>query len=91
MLAFDKTDVINTADVWMRHLPRDPHFISEPDERRLAHLSLSQELQRNRLVEDKVVRAIYLAHAAFTQQSKNAISSPKHRPGGKPTFLDTRG
>src|SRR5712692_10565494 len=75
----------------MRHLARDPYFIPEPGERPLAHVSFSQKLQRDHLVEDQVVRAVHLSHPAFAQQTENAIPPRKHRACGKPPLLDTCG
>ena len=68
-------DVVDAADVAVRHLTRRADFVVELREADgvAGHL-LRQELQRDRLTEAEVVGAIHLAHAAAAEQSDDAIA-----------------
>lgn len=76
MLAFDRADIVNPADVGMRNLPCDANFIiAETRQRGFIHASVGQKLESHRLVENLVMRAIHLAHSALAQQAQHAIAS----------------
>jgi len=50
MQAFDDSDIVNPANIGMRNLPRDAHFVAEARQRGLAGVGgLREELQRRRL------------------------------------------
>jgi hypothetical protein len=88
VLALDKTDVVNTADVRMRHLSRDAYFIPEPAERRFGHVSFGQELQCDGLIDDKVICAVHLPHPASPRADREHDTAPQAR-SLKTSFLDT--
>ena len=70
-VAFELADVVDAADVRMRHLPRHPHFGVELREARgIAIHGLGQELERDRLAELQVVGAVDLAHAALAERGR---------------------
>jgi hypothetical protein len=78
-MALDLTDVIDPADVGMRHLTRCPDFVvelCEPDG--IAGHRVRQKLERHRLTEPQVVRAIHLAHSAAAEQADDAIAAIEH-------------
>jgi len=74
-MTFDLADVVNAADVWMRHLTRKPDLIPKALHRRgvLAE-GLGKKLERHRLAQREVVGAIHLAHSAFAEEGDDAIS-----------------
>ncbi|HEV2764706.1 MAG TPA: hypothetical protein VGV38_17130, partial [Pyrinomonadaceae bacterium] len=81
VLPLGLADVVDAADVSVRHLPREAHLLVEARERRaVARDALGQELQRDRLLELQVVRAVDLAHAAATQEADDAVAPGEHRP-----------
>ncbi len=91
----DLADVVHTAHVGMRDQARDPHLVEQPRQQlTLAFEILGQELQRHRLSESEVVRAINLSHPAPPQQRDDPIASEQRlarneprlavgRPGGR--------
>ena len=80
--AVDLADVVDAADVGVRHLPRRPHFVVELREPHgIARRGLGQELQRDLLAEPQVVGAIDLAHAAAAEQPEDAVAAVEHRAG----------
>ena len=81
-LAVDLADVVDAADVRVRHLPRGAHLVVELREpRRIVRERRRQELQRDRLAEPQVVGAIDLAHAAAPEQADDAIAAVEDAPG----------
>src|ERR1051325_3579730 len=74
MLALRLADVIDAADVRVSDLPSDANFITEPYEpKSIRGQTMRQEFQGDRLAQLKIIRAIHLAHAAFTQPTDDAI------------------
>jgi hypothetical protein len=73
----------------MRDLARDAHLIAKSDQHRFADLRRGQKLERHGLIQDQVVGAVHLAHAALSQQAENAVTSRQHRAGGEPAFFRT--
>jgi hypothetical protein len=59
----------------MGHLSGYPNLVAEPGECCLPHLTFSQKLQRDRLVENQVEGAVHLAHPAIAQVAENAITT----------------
>jgi hypothetical protein len=54
----------------------NPHFIFETLEQCLiARSFVRQKLERNGLAKREVVGAVHLAHAAFSEQSDDAIAA----------------
>ena len=76
-------DVVDAADVAVRHLARDAHLVVELRER-CGSLGdgRRQELQRDRLAEREVVGAVDLAHAAAADQADDAVALGQQRAGG---------
>ena len=80
--------VVETTHVLMRDLPRDPQLVVELREpRRVAARGVREELQRDRLVEREVVRAVDLTHPAAADQRDNTVPAGDDRtrcvaPGG---------
>ncbi len=75
MPAAGLADVVDAADVGVRHLSGVPHFRMEALEESGVLLQLpGEELERHRLAELQVVRAIDLAHAAPPEQTRDAVA-----------------
>ena len=84
-------EVVQAADVLVRHLARDAQLVVELRERRVVDGgAFRQELQRDRLIEREVVGAIHLAHAAAAEQRHEAVAAGDDGAGRK-TAGDRRG
>ena len=85
-LAVGLADVVDAADVGMRHLPRDAHLVPESRQptRLVASHRFGQELHRDGLAERQVLGAIDLAHPASAQQPDDAVAAPEESAGRKP-------
>ena len=81
MQALDHAEVVDPADIRMRHLPRDAYFVAESDQRGFADVRRRQKLQRDGLVEDHVERFVDLAHAAAAEQAEDAVAAGQDRAG----------
>ena len=85
-------DVVDAADVGVRHLPRRAHFVVELREPHgIAREAFGQELQGDGLAEPQVVGAIHLAHAAPAQQAENPVAAVEHDAGGEPAVINRAG
>ena len=90
--AVDLADVVDAADVRMRHLPRHPDFgVQLRQARRIAVDVGRQELQRDRLPELQVVGAIHLAHAAAAEPADDAVAAAEERAGREAAVVDGAG
>ena len=88
-VALDVAHVVDAANVGMRNPPRDPHFIFETLQQTLiAGGFIGKKLERHRLAEREVVGAIHLAHAAFSQQSNDAIATSQQAAGYEAAFAE---
>src|SRR5262249_1106297 len=66
----------------------DPDFVAEARERSLVAVRVERaELQRHRLIERQVERAIDLAHPALAEQPEDAESAGERRPGREAAFF----
>ena len=83
----DHTEIVDAADIGMRHLARDANFIAEPHQRRLADMRRRQKLQRDGLVEDQVEGFINLAHTAVSEQPENPVPPGEHGACWKSPFF----
>src|SRR5678816_2508676 len=73
----------------MRHLPRHAHFGMELGQARgVAIHRLGKELQRDRLSELEIVRAVDIAHAALAEAADDAIALVEDRPRLEPSMID---
>ena len=82
VLPFPVDDVVDAADVRMRDLATETHFIVQSaEEDRVAREAGGKELQRDRLVELRVVGAIDLAHAAGAEEAGDAVAAGDDRAG----------
>ena len=79
----DHPEVVDAADMRMRDLPCDPYLVAEPGEGGLAHVGGREELEGDRLVEDQIVGAVDLAHAALAEPSEDAVAAGEHRAGNE--------
>src|SRR4029079_6178337 len=74
-------NVVDAADVRMRHLPRPPYFRVEP---LAAHYVIRerfrQEFERDRLSELQIVGTVDLAHPAASEKTDDAESAGETRP-----------
>ena len=76
-------DVVDAADVAVRHLARDAHFVMELGEPlRVFGDGRRQELQRDVLPEPQILGAVDLAHAAAADQAEDAVALGQQRAGG---------
>ena len=75
-MAFDLADIVNAADVRMRHLTRKPDLITKALNRSgITTEELGKKLERHRLPQREVVGAIHLTHSAFAEEGDDAISA----------------
>ena len=73
-------EVVEAADVLVRHLARRAQLVVELREvRRIAGDPFGQELQRDRLIERQIVGAIDFAHAAAAEQRDQPIAAGDDR------------
>ena len=85
----DFVDVVDAADVGVRHLTRHPHFgVELRQPRRIAVDVRRQELQRDRLTELQIVGAIDLAHAAAAEPPDDAVAAAEERAGLEAAVVD---
>ena len=90
--AVDLVDVVHAADVRVRDLPRHPHFGVELRQARRVAIDLGrEELERDRLPELQVVRAIDLAHAATAEPFDDAIAPAKEGARFEAAVVDRAG
>jgi hypothetical protein len=86
--AIGVADVVDAADVGMRHAAREPHLAGEPRRRVLAVAGVrGQQLERDRLIEPQVVGAIYLAHRAASEQADDAVAAGEDVAGREPRLV----
>ena len=75
-------EVVQPADVLVRHLARDAQLVVELRELRVVGRdAFGQELQGDRLIERQVVGAIHLAHAAAAEQRDQPVAAGDDRAG----------
>ena len=80
-MSLDLADVVDAADVRVGDLARDANLGAESRELAVAGGDrVGQELQRDRLAEDEVIRAVDLAHPATAEQDWRCDSD---RPGAR--------
>src|SRR6266542_7093967 len=73
----------------MGHLARHAHFGMQLREARGIRVDFGRkELQRDRLSELEIVRAVDLAHAPFADSSDDAIARIEDRAGLEPSVID---
>src|SRR5690349_15536228 len=75
----------------MRNLSRDTDFIAQSREGSIGNVSFREELQSDRLIENKVGRAVNLAHAGSAEQTDDAVTTGKNRSRREPPFHSGRG
>jgi hypothetical protein len=75
-MTIDLADIVNAADVRMRHETRKPDLITKALNRRgILTEGLGKKLERHRLAQREVVGAIHLPHSAFAEEGDDAISA----------------
>ncbi len=90
--AVDLVDVVDAADVGVRHLARHAHFgVQLRQLRRIAVDVGGQELERDRLTELEIVGAINLAHPAAPAALDDAIAAAEQRARREATVVDGSG
>ena len=73
--SIDLTDVVDTADVGVRHLPGGANLFQQTlVQRRIMGRSLRQELERDLLVQLQVMGAIHLAHSPGSDPTGDAVA-----------------
>ena len=76
-------DVVDAADVAVRHLARDAHLVVELGEPlRILGNGRRQELQRDGLAEPQILGTVDLAHAATADQPEDAVALGEQRTRG---------
>ena len=81
---FDFAEIVDAADVGVRHLARDADLVAESLERRLmVRDRLGQKFERHRLVERQVVGAVDLAHAALAEHGDDAVAPAEQFSGSE--------
>ncbi len=87
-------DVVDAADVAVRHLARDAHLVVELRQPlRILGDGRRQELQRDVLAEAQILGAVDLAHAAAADQAEDAVAlgqqrARRERLAGRRQLLD---
>jgi len=77
-------EVVQPADVLVRHLPCDPQLVVKLRQPFLVGRdSLRQKLQGHGLVQREIVGAVHLAHAAASEQGDEAIAAGDDRTWGE--------
>ena len=75
-------EVVEAADVLVRHLARDAQLVVKLREPAVVGGDAAgQELQGDRLIEREVVGAIHFAHAAASEQRDQAVAAGDDRAG----------
>jgi hypothetical protein len=75
-------EIVQTADVLVRHLAREAQLLMEPREAVGVRChAFGKKLQRDRMIERQVVGAIHLAHAAAAEERDQSIASGDDRSG----------
>ena len=78
-------EVVEPADVLVRHLSRDAQLVVKLREpRRIGGGAIGQELQRDRLIEGEILGAIHFTHAAAPEQRDEAVAARDNGPGCQP-------
>ena len=86
--AFDFADVVDAADVGMRHQARHADFAVEALQQALiARRLFGQELQGDGLSQRQVGGAIDLAHAAAAQQADDAVAPAEQGSRDEASFV----
>ena len=90
--AFGDADVVDAADVGVRDLARDADFVVEAREGAIVGGGgLGQEFQGHGLAQGQVGGAIDFAHAAASQQSRDAVAPGHHGARQEAAFIDGAG
>jgi hypothetical protein len=90
--AFDFADVVNAADIRVRDLPREPHFVAEPLKRAsVGDEARGRKLERHVLTENQVVGAVDIARAAFPEADGDAVPLREYRPRCESFRFESRG
>jgi hypothetical protein len=72
----------------MGHAPRHSYFVTEAfDQPLIAGGSVGKKLQSYGLAERQIVRAVYLSHAAFAQQSDDPVARCDQPSGKESAFV----
>ncbi len=88
-VAVDLVDVVDTADVRMRHLAGHPHFAVQLHQAGGIAIDFrGQELERDRLRQLEIVGAIDLTHTAASQTPDDAVAAAEQGPGRKSAVVD---
>src|SRR5262249_2209791 len=75
-MAVNLADVINPADVGMRHAPRNSHLIAKAfDQALIARGFFRQKFERDGLSKCEIVGPIDLTHASFAEQGDDAVTA----------------
>ena len=84
-------DIVDAADVRVRHLSRQVHLALEPDDRALVGRNVRQDgFERDPLAQLEILGLVELAHPAFRQEADDAetegddLASPKDGLTGRP-------
>ena len=84
-------DIVDAADVRVRHLSRQVHLALEPDDRALVSSNVRQDgFERDPLAQLEILGLVKLAHPAFRQEADDAetegddLASPEDGLTGRP-------
>jgi hypothetical protein len=79
-------DVVHAADVRVRDLARDLHFLTEAFQPVRVVRRFGEELEGDRLVEGEVVGAVDLAHPAAAEQGDDPVPAREYRARNEPAL-----
>ena len=88
----DFVDVVDAADVRVRHLPRHAHFgVQLCQAGGIVIDSGGQKLERHRLAELQIVGAKHLAHAALAEAADDSVAAAEDVARLKSSVVDGAG
>ena len=87
-LSVDLAYVIYAANIGMGNAPRHSHFVTKTfDQPLIAGGFVGKKFQSYGLAERQIVCAVYLSHAAFAQQSDDAVARCDQPSGKESAFV----
>jgi plasmid stabilization system protein ParE len=87
-LAGRLADVVDTADVGMRDLPRQPDLCTKAGSSALVGAERRETFEGDGLSELEILRAVDLAHAAATLQRDDPEAAGEQGPGPEPPLSE---
>jgi hypothetical protein len=88
-MTINLADVVDPTNVAMTYLPSHSYFTMKTGQRRsILNEGLRKKFQRDWLSELQIIGSIDLTHAAFAEQTNDAIACSNHRPRQESTLVN---